>query len=285
MTPPTTRKDRKQKLVDEFFTTNATFWRDKYKEKDIQAIIYQQRQAAALSYVDRLGLSKSAHVLEIGCGAGFMTTALAKRGFAVEAIDHVQAMIDLTQEHARRERVENRVSAHIGDVNELSYGDQFFDLIVALGVFPWLHNSQRALTEIIRTLAAGGYVILSMDNAFRLTTILDPLTFPPFGLIRYRVRNKLEQTGLLTSSNPTIDTTYYRQYSIREFDKNLVEAGLTIMNSTIVGFGPFSFFGHRLFSERVGIKIHLKLQSYADNRYPIFRTTGSQYIVLATKTR
>ncbi len=60
------------------------------------------RQTVALSYIDGLSLPKTAHVLEIGCGAGFMTTALAKRGFIVEAIDHSQAMIDLTIEHARQ---------------------------------------------------------------------------------------------------------------------------------------------------------------------------------------
>jgi ubiquinone/menaquinone biosynthesis C-methylase UbiE len=284
LTPAKTKNNREQKLVDELFDNQATYWRDTYKAKDIQAIIYQQRQMVALKYIDGLALSKSAHVLEIGCGAGFMTTALAKRGFTVEAIDHVQAMIELTQEHARQEGVKNRIKAHIGDINELSYEDQFFNLIVALGVFPWLRDSQRALTEVLRTLAAGGYVILSIDNAYRLTTLLDPLTFPPFALIRFRVRKKLEKKGLLASWNPSIDTLPYKQHSIREFNKNLNEAGLTIINSTSVGFGPFSFFGHYLFSERLGTKINLKLQVYADKRYPIFRTTGSQYIVLATKT-
>ena len=101
MTPPETQNNRQQKLVDEFFDTKATYWRDTYKEKDIFGIIYQRRQAVALSYIDGLSLPKTARVLEIGCGAGFMTTALAKRGFAVEAIDHSQAMVNLTLEHAK----------------------------------------------------------------------------------------------------------------------------------------------------------------------------------------
>jgi hypothetical protein len=122
-----------------------------------------------------------------------------------------------------------------------------------------------------------------MDNELRATTLLDPLTFPAVARIRIRIKRKLERAGLLTPWNPWINAPPYRQHSIKEFNKNLSEAGLTIMKSTSVGFGPFTFFAHSLFSESVGIKIHQKLQEYADNGYPILRSTGSQYIVLATK--
>ena len=212
-----------------------------------------------------------------------MTTALAKRGFVVEAIDHAQAMIDLTLEHARQTGVENRINACTGDIHELSYEDQSFDLIVALGVIPWLHDYQKALAEITRTTAPNGYIVLSMDNAVRATTLLDPLTFPPLALIRWWVKRKLQRAGLLSSWNPWSNAPPYTQHSIKEFNKNLGEAGLTIMKSASVGFGPFTFFGHRLFPDGMGIKIHQKLQEYADKGYPILRSTGSQYIVLATK--
>ena len=277
------QNDHQQKLVDELFATQATYWRDTYKEKDIQGIIYQRRQAVALSYIDGLSLPKSANVLEIGCGAGFMTTALAKRGFAVEAIDHSQEMIDLTIDRAKQMGIEHRINACKGDIHELSYGNQSFDLIVALGVIPWLHDSQKALNEITRTIASGGYIILSMDNILRATTLLDPYTFPPLARIRNQVKRKLEKAGLLTPWNPWINAPPYRQHSIKDFNQSLRNAGLIIMKSTCVGFGPFTFFGHRLFSNGVGIKINQKLQEYAERGYPILRSTGSQYIVLATK--
>ena len=73
-----------------------------------------------------------------------MTAALANRGFTVEAIDHSQAMIDLTRKLASNRAIENRVKANVGDVHNLSYGNQSFDLIVALGVIPWLHDAQKA---------------------------------------------------------------------------------------------------------------------------------------------
>jgi ubiquinone/menaquinone biosynthesis C-methylase UbiE len=283
MAPPKAQNNRQQKLVDELFDTQATYWRDTYKEKDISGIIYQRRQAVALSYIDGLSLPRTARVLEIGCGAGFMTAALAKRGFMVEAIDHAQAMVDLTLEHARQTGIENRISACTGDIHELSYEDQSFDLIVALGVIPWLHDFQKALAEITRVIAPCGYIVLTMDNASRATTLLDPLTFPAIARIRWWVRRKLERAGLLSSWNPWSNAPPYRQHSPREFNRSLCEAGLTVMKSASVGFGSFTFFGHRLFSDGMGIKIQQKLQEYADSGYPILRSTGSQYIVLAAK--
>ncbi|MGD0643870.1 MAG: methyltransferase domain-containing protein [Candidatus Bathyarchaeia archaeon] len=283
MAPPKAQNNRQQKRVDELFDSRATYWRDAYKDNDIYGIIYQQRQAVALSFIDGLSLPRTARVLEIGCGAGFMTTALAKRGFAVEAIDHAQAMIDLTIEHAKQTGVDNQINACTGDIHELTYESQSFDLIIALGVIPWLHDSQKALTEIKRVVAPRGYVVLSIDNILRATTLLDPLTFPPIARIRRWARRKLERAGLLSSWDLWSNAPPYTQHSIREFNKNLCDAGLTIMKSTSVGFGPFTFFGYSLFSDRTGIKIQQKLQEYADRGYPILRSTGSQYIVLATK--
>ena len=283
LTSPKADDDRQQKLVDELFDTHSTYWRDTYKGKDIMGIIYRQRQDVALSYIDGLSLPRTAHVLEIGCGAGLMTTALAKRGFVVEAMDHAQSMIDLTRQHARQTGMDNRIHACTGDIHELAYEDQSFDLIVALGVVPWLHDFRKALAEITRVLAPCGYVVLSMDNALRTTTLLDPLTFPALAQIRRFVRRKLERAGLLSPWNPWSNAPPYTQHSIKEFNKNLREASLTIVKSKSVGFGPFTFFGHNMFSEGVGIKIQQKLQEYADSGYPILRSTGSQYIVLATK--
>jgi 2-polyprenyl-3-methyl-5-hydroxy-6-metoxy-1,4-benzoquinol methylase len=276
-------QENQQKLVDEFFDTHVKYWKDTYKGKDIDGIIYQRRQAVALNYIDGLGLKSTARLLEIGCGAGLLSTALAKRGFFVEAIDHAQAMVELTQKRARIKGVENQINACTGDIHELSHGDRSFDLIVALGVIPWLHDFRKALVEISRVLTPEGYVVLSMDNALRATTLLDPLYFPLFVRIRLMVRRRLEKAGLLSSWNPWSNAPPYSRHSIREFNKNLFEVGLTVVKSKSVGFGPFTLFGHRLFSDAVGIKIQEKLQEYSDKGFPILRSSGSQYILLATK--
>ena len=71
-----------QKLVDEYFQTNAEYWKSVYGERNLNSIIYQYRHAVALHIVDELNLPKESNVLEIGCGAGILTMALAQIGRA-----------------------------------------------------------------------------------------------------------------------------------------------------------------------------------------------------------
>ncbi len=283
MSPLNAETNLSQRRVDDLFDTQATYWRDTYQDNDIQGIIYQQRQTAALSYVDGLSLPKSTRVLEIGSGAGYLAVALAKRGFTVEAIDHTQAMVNLTIENAKRTGNLNRINAHTGDVHKLSYPNRSFDLIVALGVIPWLHDFKKALSEIVRVLSPNGHAILTVDNSLRATTLLDPITFPAIAELRRFLRYKLERAGLLTSMNCWKNAPPYRQHSPKKFDQTLVQCGMKVLKSTSVGFGPFTLCGYNLFPGESSIKIQQKLQGYADKGYPILRSSGSQYIVLATK--
>jgi len=270
---------QEQKLVDEHFDASSTFWTDIYQRKDVLGIIFRRRQAVALNYVDELSLPKTAHILDIGCGAGFMAIALAQRGFSVETVDHAPPMIKLTQRHARQRGMENKIHATIEDVHELTFENQSFDLIVALGVVIWLHDLRKALAEIARVLVSGGYVVLTMNNRYAAHVFLDPLSTPAFEQIRKGVKRALEITGLRNPRN----VARLRTYSIKEFNQYLCEANLTNTKNTNVGFGPFTILGHNILSDRIGVKIHQKLQQYADSGYPILCSLGSQYIVLARK--
>jgi ubiquinone/menaquinone biosynthesis C-methylase UbiE len=280
---PNTEENRKQMVVDHFFDSNATYWRDTYEQKDILGVIYQRRQAVALNYVDSLHLPKTARVLEIGCGAGLMTMELAKRGFSVEAFDSAQSMINLTLQLATQTGLMSNINAHIGDAHNLLYEKESFDLIIALGVIPWLCDFEKALQEMQRVTRRGGYIIVSMDNANRATTLLDPSTFPAIATVVGIIKRKLQKAGLLSSVNLWINAPTYRRHSQRHFIRSLNKAGLTLIKNSSVGFGPFTFFNHIMFPESIGKKINHKLQEYADKNYPFLRSTGSQFIVLATK--
>jgi ubiquinone/menaquinone biosynthesis C-methylase UbiE len=224
-------------------------------------------------------LPKAARVLEIGCGAGFMTVALAKKGFFVEATDNVPAMIKLTQQNAVQNGVCSRVHAAIEDVHELSFQDESFDLVVLLGVTPWLHDLRKALAEISRVLKASGFVVLNADNRYRLNCLFDPLLTPALELPRKMVKRGLEKTGLYNERNVASP----HMYRIAKFNSYLCAAGLANIRNINLGFGPFTFLRHPLFSDQLGVKIHQKLQKRACSGFPILRSTGSQYIVLAKK--
>jgi hypothetical protein len=72
-------------------------------------------------------------------------------------------------------------------------------------------------------------------------------------------------------------------YLPKEINQYLCDVGLAIMKSTNVGFGPFRIFNHDMFPYQGGVRIQEKLQQYADMGYPILRSAGAQYIVLARR--
>jgi ubiquinone/menaquinone biosynthesis C-methylase UbiE len=274
-----TDSQHEQKIIDEHFDVDSVFWTDIYQRKDVLGVIFRRRQAITLNYIKELALPKTARVLEIGCGAGFMAIALAQRGYSVHAVDHAPAMIALTQKHAKQKRVDNRIQTTIGDLNNLTFESQSFHLIVALGVVIWLHNLKNALAEIARVLTPGGYVVLSMNNTYGAGLLIDPLMSPAFGAIRKWVKRSLEKARLLS---PRYVARIYT-YSIKEFNQHLSQANLTNMTNANIGFGPFTFLGHNIFCDRIGVKIDEKLQQYADKRLPVFRSLGSQYVILGRK--
>jgi 2-polyprenyl-3-methyl-5-hydroxy-6-metoxy-1,4-benzoquinol methylase len=268
--------DREQRLVDERFEAESTFWRDTYQRNDALGIINQQRQAAALKYVDQLSLPKTARVLEVGCGAGFLAVALAQRGFRVEAVDHAPAMVELTRRHARETGVNRLIHASIEDVHQLSFEDESFDLVVSLGVINWLHDLRKALAEITRVLKHGEYTVL---NSARAHALLNPLAIPQFESILEGVIPKLRRA---VARDPRRVAPPH-MYLPKEINRYLCDANLTIIKGTSVGLGPFRILNHDMFPYQAGVKIQQKLQQYADRGYPILRSAGAQYVVLARK--
>jgi ubiquinone/menaquinone biosynthesis C-methylase UbiE len=252
--------NHEQKIVDEIFNKSSTFWSETYQTNEVHGLNVRQRQAGALSYVDELLLPKNSRVLEIGCGAGFMSIALAHRGFAVEAVDHAPAMIELTQKHAKQTGTANRIKASVEDVHELPFEDASFDLIVSLGVPQWLHDLRKAMLEIVRVLKPGGYIILNIPRSH---AFFNPFSIPALELMLDKVSRKPVRP---------------RTYLPKEFNQYLLAVNLTIIKSKNVAFGPIKILGHEPLS-----KIQRKLQQYSGTGNPILRASGSQYIVLAKK--
>jgi len=65
-------------------------------------------------------------------------------------------MIDLTNHRAEETGQQCRVRASLGDIRCIPLIDHSFDLIVALGVLPWLRSIDEALLEMARVLRPGG---------------------------------------------------------------------------------------------------------------------------------
>jgi 2-polyprenyl-3-methyl-5-hydroxy-6-metoxy-1,4-benzoquinol methylase len=271
---------RKQEEIQAYFQAQSSYWKDIYASSGPQAEIYRLRQAIVLAWIDDLVLAPGSRVLEVGCGAGFLSVELAKRGFRVHAIDAAETMVELTRRQAEESGVTELLSVGIGDVCDLAFEDGSFDLVTALGVIPWLERPVLAIREMARVTVPGGHVLLTDGNQMALNLLLDPWKNPALALFRRRLKEMLERIGFLHQSpKPTMAIFHDRRF----IDGALASAELRKIKWMTLGFGTFTFLHRKVLPERLGIELHHWLQSLANRNVPLFRSTGLSYLVLATK--
>ena len=265
-----------QASVNNHFKLAATDWERMYHDVTLYGRIYQDRMDIALEWIEQLQLGSTAHLLEIGCGAGFATAALAKQGYRVDAMDSVDAMLDLTRNRLAEHGAAERVRMVHADVRCLPMPDNTFDLVFALGVLPWLDDTLAAVREMVRVTRPGGYVLVTADNSVHLEEILDPLRIP---ILKRYLAPTLRAAKLL--SPPRLPQV--QRHSPREFDSILSAAGLDKSRSVMLGFGPFTLCRKSVLPDSMGIKVHRLLQAAAHRKWPIVSSYGMQYLVLSTK--
>jgi ubiquinone/menaquinone biosynthesis C-methylase UbiE len=264
-----------QTNVNTYFDATVAYWDGVYNDADLQGVIYQRRQAAVLEFVDAAGLSPGAPVLEIGCGAGHLTTELARRGLSVRAVDASPGMVQSTVQLLRDRGLDRGATVEVADVHALPFADSSFALVVAVGVIPWLHSPGDAVAEMARVLKPGGRLVVTADNRLRLSTFTDPRAMLAQSPLKRVYRRLRRRPGMAMS----------RLDSPRAVAR-LLEAGQLIRHADrTVGFGPLSLFGRPLMEGSRGVRLHNRLQALADRDVPGIRSAGWHYVVSAGKRR
>ena len=100
------------------------------------------------------------HVLDVGCGPGFMMQELwgvVGPSGRVEGVDPAPIMCDLAR---ARLASANPVAVRVGGAEDLPYADESFDAVVLSQVLLYVHDVPRALSEAHRVLRPGGRVLI-----------------------------------------------------------------------------------------------------------------------------
>jgi SAM-dependent methyltransferase len=269
-----------QTLVDTHFQSNVAVWRDVYEQDGVEGAIYRKRLDTVLRWIDGLAIPRGEKVLEIGCGAGRCTVAMAQRGYVVHALDSVPGMVKSTQERTTQAGVSSSVSIGLGDAHHLAFSDRSFALVLAVGVIPYLHFPQKALGEMARVLRPGGFLLVTSGNRWRLNNVLDPWNCP---LLQPAKKAIGAIVRLFRKARPGDAVPPLRLGSLRELEKWLSPVGLFKIKATSVGFPSITFRGRAILREQISMRLNNRLQELADRNVPWVRSSGMDYIVLARK--
>jgi SAM-dependent methyltransferase len=109
--------------------------------------------------LERSGLEQGWRVLDVGCGAGAFLRLVADRGAEPSGIDASEALIAFA-----RERLPE-ADLHVGEMEELAWEDDRFDLVTGFNSFFFANDMVAALREAGRVAKPGAPVVIQVWGA------------------------------------------------------------------------------------------------------------------------
>jgi ubiquinone/menaquinone biosynthesis C-methylase UbiE len=174
-------------------------------------------------------------VLDVGCANGYAALRQyeARRPSSIVGVDFAGRMIEAAQSALSRSPIRGDISFKVGDVRNLEFADDSFDVVYTTRVLINLKTWEEqclGIDECIRVTKAGGKIIFSeafweplmLLNAMRQLVNLPPLVEHDFN--RYlkidRLQAYLTQKGLAHKTNAFSSVYYLGSRFLRELVTN-----------------------------------------------------------------
>nr|BFD61063.1 bifunctional 3-demethylubiquinone 3-O-methyltransferase/2-octaprenyl-6-hydroxy phenol methylase [Bdellovibrio sp. CKG001]BFD64478.1 bifunctional 3-demethylubiquinone 3-O-methyltransferase/2-octaprenyl-6-hydroxy phenol methylase [Bdellovibrio sp. HM001] len=101
-----------------------------------------------------------AEILDMGCGAGFLANDLAEAGHKVTGIDLSTSSLKVAESRDHT----HSVHYHQGDVYQVPYGNESFDVVAAMDLLEHVSDPQKVIAEASRVLRPGGLFFFNTFN-------------------------------------------------------------------------------------------------------------------------
>lgn len=112
--------------------------------------------------------SAGVRVLDVGCGAGFLSNRLALRGWSVAGIDASASSLEIA---AARDATRS-VRYEIADARELPFRSASFDVVTAMDFLEHVDEPGRVIAEASRVLRPGGLFFFHTFNRTLLAWLI-----------------------------------------------------------------------------------------------------------------
>jgi ubiquinone/menaquinone biosynthesis C-methylase UbiE len=202
-----------------------------YKHRDLQGAYHEVKKM-----MDWLGLKQGAEVLDLCCGMGRHSMALAEFGYQVTGVDLSEVLLN----EAVKLDLDRQVTWLRGDMREVPLERQFdaiVNLFTSFGYFDEDEQNEKVLHEMYRLLKEGGRFIIDFLNPVYVQTNLVPQSERTEEDLRIREARAIEdgcvRKQIVISQQGAPDRHYLEQvklYDRTAFEAMLQKAGLHIDN-------------------------------------------------------
>lgn len=151
-------------------------------------------------------------ILDVGCGDGFYTEKIARKGAEVTGIDiRKKALI-----RARNRALSQKLHFLEMNAEELDFPENYFDKVISFCVIEHLQDDEKTLRQIARLLKPGGRLFISADS--------------------------LSNPGLKTEEKESHRRRYHvnQFYNLEVVSSKLQQAGLKLERSRFVLSSPLA---------------------------------------------
>ncbi|MEA3441734.1 MAG: class I SAM-dependent methyltransferase [Chloroflexota bacterium] len=148
----------------ETLSHNAIFSDEAFAQKYAQN---HQKMAVNLGeeYVKKLTARgfTTGKILDSGCGFGITDVVIAQHfpGCEVIGIDLSAPLLEMARASASEAKVSERVTFQSGDVQQIAYADNSFDVVLNINMAHLVNEPLQMLNEIERVLSPGGFLFIA----------------------------------------------------------------------------------------------------------------------------
>jgi 2-polyprenyl-6-hydroxyphenyl methylase / 3-demethylubiquinone-9 3-methyltransferase len=141
------------------FDSTAQRWWDPHGEfRPLHAL-----NPVRLDYVDRRALLAGKHVLDVGCGGGLLSEAMAKRGAQVTGIDLAPLTIEIAELHALESNVAVRYLRESAETHA-AHSPGAYDVVTCMEMLEHVPEPESVLRALHALVRPGGHVFVSTLN-------------------------------------------------------------------------------------------------------------------------
>jgi len=288
-----TQRQEHRRRVAEYFSENLTYWKTVYRDPpraDGSPPLFdmKKRKEQAVRAVDDYAEGHTLTILDAGCGPGVILEDMLKRGHRIVGLDISENSVREANDRLRLCGADGPCCLR-ADIEDIPLAGNCVDVVLCLGVLPWLLSDARALGEMSRVVKKGGLIILALPNLLRIGSLLDPYYY--LCRVWQYLWHRVDRAGRRRrpSEPARHDLGTNRDFRVRRYLPGSLNGEfrrhrLSVSGSWGVEYGPLTFWRRSFLSEGTSRSLDSRLARLSEKKgFSWLRAVAGQTLICLNK--